>query len=263
MAPVPARDAATIALVRDASMGIEVLLVQRHAESRFAPGAFAFPGGRIEAEDALAGAERYCRGLTAAAAASILQDIRPTMHAIGFWIGALRELFEETGLLLAYEPSGAPLGLDDEWRARLRAYRVRCRLEASAFRTMLAEAGLTLATDRMAYYARWITPEERPIRYDARFFVAEAFGEARAEPDGIEVVDGRWLTPEAALGKHGAGEITLPFVTQRILGFLAGHGSVTALLRAAHAREIHPIRPRLVLVDGEERILMPGDPGYF
>jgi hypothetical protein len=128
---------------------------------------------------------------------------------------------------------------------------------------MLLELGLVLATDRMVYWAHWITPEERPVRYDTRFFVAAAPVGASAEPDGIEVVGARWLTPAAALARQRAGDLALPGVTQQILASVAAHPTVAALLAAAPGREIRAIRARIVMIDGREKILMPGDPGWF
>jgi hypothetical protein len=128
---------------------------------------------------------------------------------------------------------------------------------------MLREAGLTLAADRMAYYAHWITPEERPVRYDTRFFVAAAFDGVEPEPEGVEIVGWRWLGPADALAGHEAGMLTLPFPTRRVLAEIAAHPRVAALLAASRTREIHPIRPRIVLSAGGERFLLPGDPGYF
>lgn len=262
-APVPARDAATVVLVRDAPGGIEVLLLERHAASPMSPGAFAFPGGRVEATDAAPDGERLCRGLTAAAAAATLPDVWPPQRALGFWIAALREAFEEAGLLLAYDRGGSPFVPAARARERLAAQRARWRKDPGAFTAMLAAEGLTLATDRMAYWAHWITPEERPRRYDTRFFVAAAFADAAPEPDGVEVVGWRWIAPAAALAEQRAGRLVLPVPTQRVLASLAPHGSVAAVLAAAPAREIRPIRPRIVRAEGKERILLPGDPGYF
>lgn len=262
MAIAPARDASTLVLVRDAAGGPEALLLERHPGSRFAPGAFAFPGGRLEPEDAPPDAERLCQGLTPEAAARILQDVAPAARAIGFWIAALREAFEETGLLLAYGRDGAPFVPDAAGRARLVASRARGRAEAAAFGGMLGEEGLTLATDRMVYYAHWITPEARPLRYDTRFFVAAAFDGATPEPDGQEIVAFRWLAPAAALDQHRSRAITLPFPTQQILRSLADHADVATLLRAAAARDVRPVLPRVVRIDGREQILLPEGSGF-
>jgi 8-oxo-dGTP pyrophosphatase MutT (NUDIX family) len=259
----PALEAATIVLARDGPAGLEVVLLERHARSRMAPGAFAFPGGRLEAADVPADAHGLCRGLAAGDAARILRDVEPPQRAIGFWMAVLRELFEETGILLAYGRDGAPFVPDGVALARLGECRTRSRRDGRAFVAMLREEGLTLAADRMAYYAHWITPEERPVRYDTRFFVAAAFEGAEPDPDGVEIVGWRWLGPADALRRHEAGTLTLPFPTRRVLGEIAAHPRVAALLEAARAREVRPIRPRIVVVGGEERFLLPGDPGYF
>jgi 8-oxo-dGTP pyrophosphatase MutT (NUDIX family) len=260
-APAVARDAATVLLARDAPAGVEVLLLERHRESRMSPGAYAFPGGRVEATDAPADAERFCRGLTGDVAAAALRDVAPAERAIGFWVAALREAFEETGLLLAYDAAGTPLSPGPA--ERLAAHRYRCRVAPAAFRAMLLDEGWALATDRMAYWAHWITPEERPVRYDTRFFVAAAFAGAAPDPDNLEVVGFRWLTAAAAIAQHAAGAIMVPMVTQQILASIGVHPTVAAILAAAPAREIRAVRPRIVLSEGKERILMPDDPGWF
>lgn len=95
-------------LTRDVLSGLEVLLLQRRPDSRFSPGAFAFPGGRVEPADAGAGIEARCRELGRAEAARHLPDVEPPERAIGFWVAALREAFEEAGVLLAYGPPSGP-----------------------------------------------------------------------------------------------------------------------------------------------------------
>ena len=259
--PVEARLAASVILARDTPHGIEVLLLQRHPDSRFSPGAFAFPGGRVEIEDSAPDVEARCRGLTRAAAARSMPDVRPPERAIGFWVAALREAFEEAGLLLAYDAGGRPADLAS--LGDVGARRARCRADSAAFARMLAELDLTLATDCVAYWAHWITPEERPVRYDTRFFVTAARPDQSAEPDGHEMVSARWMAPRAALTRHRAGEFVLPLPTQRILATVAEHRGVDDVLGAARGREIRPVRPRIVREAGAERILLPGDPGWF
>jgi 8-oxo-dGTP pyrophosphatase MutT (NUDIX family) len=250
-----------VILVRAAPRGLEVLLLQRHPASRFSPGAFAFPGGRVEAADAMPGIESRCRGLGRAEAAQALAGIEPPERAIGYWVAALREAFEESGILLAHESDGRPV--DASALGDVRAQRARCREDSAVFGRLLAERDLTLATDRVAYWAHWITPEERPIRYDTRFFIAEVGPDDRAEPDGLEMVAARWVAPDEALAGHRAREFVLPFPTQRILASLAEHGAVHALLAAARGREIRPVRPRIVRDAAGERILLPQDPGWY
>jgi 8-oxo-dGTP pyrophosphatase MutT (NUDIX family) len=259
--PVP-RPAATVVVIRDDAGGPEVLLLERHPDSRFAPGAFAFPGGRMEAADAEPAVLARVRGLDAAAAARRLGDVLPPERALGYWVTALRELFEETGVLLA---SGA-VGVTSQPGAgalRVAEARARSRRDPAAVAAVLAEAGLWLAAERLAYLAHWITPEERPIRFDARFFLAEAPPGAVPEPDGLEVVSCRWLAPAAALRAAEAGTIALLVPTRITLGALAACRSVKEALAAAGAATIRPVLPRVVREGGTERILLPGDPGYF
>jgi 8-oxo-dGTP pyrophosphatase MutT (NUDIX family) len=259
--PVTPRDAASVILARDAPAGLEVLLLQRHPDSRFSPGAFAFPGGRVEAVDAAPGVEARCRGLDRAEAARRLPDVRPAARALGFWVAALREAFEEAGILHAYGPDGHPA--DSVVLEEARARRARCREDSSGFGRFLADLDLVLATDRVAYWAHWITPEERPIRYDTRFFVAGAGLDQSPEPDGLETVGGHWIEPGDALARHRVRELVLPLPTQRILATLSEHGDVGTLLAAARGREIRPVRPRVISDGGGERILLPEDPGWF
>ena len=255
------REAASVILARDASDGVEVLLLQRHPSSRFSPGAFAFPGGRVEGVDAAPGAEARCRGLDRAEAARQLADVRPPERAIGFCVAALREAFEEAGILLAYGPDARPV--DASTLDEAGAHRARCREDSARFGQLLSDLGLVLATDRMAYWAHWITPEERPIRYDTRFFVATAPRDQVPDPDGHEMVAAYWTAPERALARHRAGELVLPLPTQRILATLSEHRDVDTLLAAARGREIRPVRPRIVRDAAGERILLPDDPGWF
>ena len=247
-------------LARDAPGGFEVLLLQRHPNSRFAPGAFAFPGGRVEASDAGPEVEMRCGALGRAEAARQLPDVVPAERAIGFWVAALREAFEEAGVLLARGSDGRPVdaaSLGGDARAR-------CREDSAMFGRLLTELDMVLATDRVAYWAHWITPEERPIRYDTRFFVAATWPEQVAEPDGLEMVAARWIRPEDALARHRTRELVLPLPTQGILASLSPHRDVAALLEAAHGREVRPVRPRIVRDgSGGERILLPQDPGWF
>ena len=248
-------------LARDVPGGFEVLLLQRHPDSRFSPGAFAFPGGRVEPADAGLGIEARCRGLGRIEASRQLPDVLPAERAIGFWVAALREAFEEAGILLAYGPDARPV--DATSLGDVRTHRARCREDSAVLGRLLAELDLVLATDRVAYWAHWITPEERPIRYDTRFFVAASWPEQTPEPDGLEMVAARWIGPDDALARHRARELVLPFPTQRILASLSDHLDVDALLAVARGREVRPVRPRVVRDGSSERILLPQDPGWF
>jgi 8-oxo-dGTP pyrophosphatase MutT (NUDIX family) len=261
--PTPATPAhaATLVLLRDRPAGgVDVLLMQRHRASKFAAGDFVFPGGKIEADDAPADAAVWCAGLDPGAASRVLGLERPPAVALAHWIGAIRETFEEVGILLARGPGGGALRPDP---ARLETYRRACHSDKQAFWTMLRTERLTLATDRLVYFAHWITPEESPLRFDTRFFAAEMPPGQEATVDGREVIAVRWFSPREAIDAATRGEISLRNPTVRNLMLFEGAASVAAALSRLAGRAVVTIRPRVLEAGGTRRVLMPGDPGYF
>jgi 8-oxo-dGTP pyrophosphatase MutT (NUDIX family) len=265
MSPVaiPSR-AATLVLLRDQpGRAVETLLVKRHSRSRFAGGDYVFAGGKVEANDMPADAERFCRGLGAEEAARRLGGGLPPRDALGFWVGAIREAFEEVGLLLAYGSDGTPLAFEPGARERFAAHRAACQASNRAFFEVLRAEGLTLATDRLVYFAHWITPEENPIRFDTRFFAAPAPGGQEPDPDGHEIVDARWLVPAEALAARERGEISLRTPTMKNLELLTDGGSAATVLAALERRPVRTIRPRVLTVDGQPVPVLPGDPRWY
>ena len=256
----PAR-AATLVLLRDRPVGgFDILLMQRHRASKFAAGDFVFPGGKIEADDAPADAGAWCAGLDAKEASRVLGLGGPPDAALAYWIGAIRETFEEVGILLARAPDGEALVPD---RERFETYRRACHEDKQAFWTMLRTERLTLATDRLVYFAHWITPEESPLRFDTRFFAAELPAGQEATVDGKEVIAVRWLGPREAIDAAARGEISLRNPTVRNLMLFEGAPSAAAALGRLVGRPVETIRPRVLEEGGSRRVLMPGDPGYF
>jgi len=133
-------------------------------------------------------------------------------------------------------------------------------LRAAAVRELAEEAGVILEADaELVPFARWITPEQSPIRFDTWFYLADAPGDANPRVDGVEIVDWRWLTPAQALREHAAGRFELAFPTERQLEQLSLFGSAEQLLEHARAREneIRPIQPRIVGEGEEARIVLP------
>src|SRR3989304_337218 len=126
-----------------------VLLLQRPARSKFAAGGYVFAGGKIEADDMPPDGEGFCRGLTAGQAAARLGGGLAPREALAYWVGAIREAFEEVGVLLAYGPDGRLLRIPPEARLRYEAYRTACEKANPAFFDMLRAEQLTLATDRL------------------------------------------------------------------------------------------------------------------
>jgi len=233
--------------------------MQRHRASKFAGGDYVFPGGKVELDDNPDDAAAWCAGLDPARVAARIGLAGDPKTALGNWIGAIRETFEEVGVLLAYDASGAWARLDP---ARLAEYQQACNADNKAFWTMVKGQHLKLATDRLAYFAHWITPEESPYRYDTRFFAAPMPEGQTPVADPREVIDMRWLSPRGAIDAFKRGEISLRNPTVQNLT-LVDAGSAKEALDTLKDREVPTIRPRVIMQDGKRRILMPGDPGYF
>jgi 8-oxo-dGTP pyrophosphatase MutT (NUDIX family) len=237
---------------------LEVLLIQRHHASRVAAGDFVFPGGKLEAADAPGDAAAWCPATPAAEAARRLA-LEDASAALGYWVAAIREAFEEVGILLAYGPDG---GLVRDGGPFM-AYREACRRDSRVFREMLRAEGLTLATDRLVYFAHWITPEENPIRFETRFFAAATPPGQEPTPDDREITAVRWMTPAEALAARTRGEITLRLPTIKNLQLLAGEAHPEAVLARLGRRTVATIRPRILTDNGAPRTLLPGDAGYY
>jgi 8-oxo-dGTP pyrophosphatase MutT (NUDIX family) len=134
---------------------------------------------------------------------------------------------------------------------------------AAALRELAEEVSIQLDDPgQLVPFSRWITPLEVKVRYDTRFYLAIASPHTAPSPDGQEIVQVTWISPSAALERHGAGDMLLVFPTIKQLEALARFGSADEALADARSRKVEPVMPKVVLVDGEPRILLPGDPGY-
>ena len=246
----PIRPAATVIIARDGDadrdgvVEMEIFMLRRTAGAAFAGGMYVFPGGRVEGDDHLHAWDRWRTGPTEAQA--------PQLDAVGYewrgyWIAAIRETFEESGLLLAYDANGDLLAWrDDAHEARFEAYRHQVHEGKLDLMALCEQESLTLACDRVHFFNRWITPLGRPRRFDTRFFVAEAPPGQTGLHDDKETVDSLWITPRQALERHAAGEFGLMRVTERQLATLQDLGSVAALHAWALDRAQFPIhRPEL------------------
>ncbi|HKW95372.1 MAG TPA: NUDIX hydrolase [Methylomirabilota bacterium] len=263
--PATPSPAATLVLLRDRPAGpAEILLIQRHGKSKFAAGDYVFAGGKVEADDIPDDVERFCRGLTPAEASARLGGDLTPRQALGYWVGAIREAFEEVGLLLAYDRGGNFVRITAENHERFEAHRRACQSANPAFFSMLRAEELTLATDRLTYFAHWITPEEQPTRFDTRFFAAVAPPDQVPEVDGHEIVALRWLTAAEAFEALAREEITLRLPTIKNLEALQSGGTRAAdILAALRHRPVSTIRPRVLQVDGKPLAVLPGDPRWY
>jgi 8-oxo-dGTP pyrophosphatase MutT (NUDIX family) len=259
--PAVPSPAATLVLLRDRpGEGVECLLMRRHLKSKFAAGDFVFPGGKIEADDDPADAAQWCRGFDVKDAARRLALEEAPRTALGYWIGAIRETFEEAGLLLAVDAEGRDVAVGPP---RFADYRRACQTDNRAFWSMIRAERLQLATDRLVYFAHWITPEEQPLRFDTRFFAAPAPAGQEASGDDFEMTDLKWLTPREAVEAFRRGEISLRNPTVKNLLLFDGARDTAHALDRVRDRPVTTIRPRIVMANGERKVLMPGDPGYF
>jgi len=241
--PRPVRMAATLIVVRDASAGLEVLMLRRAEKANDQnSGASVFPGGVIDAHDR--GLHGCCSGLDDRAASERLEVPE---GGLDYYAAAIRECFEEAGLLFATDDAGRPVTLDGLPSGQLAEMRHAAEQGTDALLSLCARHGWKLAADRLAYFSHWLTPPGMPRRFDTRFFLA-AMPEAQSvQPDGRETVEHMWLRPADAVDP--ARGLKLMNVTRRILLELARFESVGELM--AHARGLKHI-PRAMprLADG-------------
>ncbi len=248
------RPAATVLLVRDhpapvAGRGpLQVFLQRRVAAMAFAGGMTVFPGGGVDPADV---PDPGCwSGPDPGWWADRLHC--PAELAGALVQAAVRETFEECGVLLAGAGS-----LDPDWLGVARADLVERRRTLGQ---LLAGAGLALRADLLRAWARWITPEDQPRRYDTAFFVALLPVGQQADAHTTEAVEATWWYPGEALEQRERGEIRLMAPTLRTLREIDEQPDSAAVLAAADRRQIRPITPRLVHRDGRRRVVLSDDP---
>jgi len=252
------RDAATLILMRDATgpeTSIEILLLRRHIRSAFMPGAYVFPGGRVEIADYTQGVERICHGLGFQQAQNIITDASPPEKALGFFVAAVREAFEEAGILLAYREGSGLISFKEEEKVRFAKYRRQIQRDPFSLARIIEREGLKLATSNLFYFAHWITPEISPLRFDARFFVAVAPSKQEALQDESETTAHIWITPQEVLKEHGMS-LPVPFATLSNISVLAQFSSVDEVIASTKSKEIPTILPTVTLEDGEIKTMV-------
>lgn len=257
--PVTPRPSAAIVLARPragaATGGIEVLMVRRQVKSDFAPDVYVFPGGSVQPEDRTTETTPgVCDPLSQGADG-------PTALGSGLRAAALRELFEEAGVLLATR-GATPLGAAPEDAEPL----ARARAELSAGQITLAalaeREGLRLATDALLFWAHWITPELFPKRFDTAFFLAAAPEGQMAAHDNLEVTESAWVAPADALAGYQRGAFPLVFATIHQLRALADLPDLAAARARFAGREPDTIMPlAFPAEDGGFLVKLPNDPG--
>ena len=256
--PVPTpRDAATVLLFRG-DTDFEIFMVRRGARAQFMANAMVFPGGRLDEADCADDIAERC-ALNRRQAADLM-GTTDGRRALGLLVAAVRETFEEAGVLLARR-RGRPLTLNDPPDAtRFQAHRDALNAHTVSFASILEAEDLVLAVDAVTYYTRWVTPTVEKRRYDARFLMARAPDGQRPLHDAHETTASEWLSPAAALAAYAAREIQLAPPTLRILRELGRVSSVDEALSLGPPKQ--PIQPQPLFEDGVFHLLLPGDPQF-
>jgi len=254
--PAPPRPAATVLLLRPSTPGdrtspLEVFMVVRHHQIDSFSGALVFPGGKLEDADG----DKRLRARSTGAASIGDEELK-------FRVAAIREAFEECGILLAHKRGARELigaaelaPIETRWRDKL------AKDEASIVDLVEAE-DLELATEFMTPFAHWITPTFVPKRFDTWFFLAEAPADQVALHDGSESVDSVWIGAQEAIDEAVAGRRTLVHATQKNLELLAEGGTVAGAIAQAAKRRIVTVQPWVENRDGKRFLHIPPDAGY-
>ena len=252
------RPASTVLLLRDlapSGAGIEVFMERRSVDSGFVGGAYVFPGGRVDPADTIDAA--HCTDDEATAG----RRLGLATGALAHLVAAIRECFEEAGVLLAYDRTGAILDFGDpEVEHRFKELRDQLNAGTITIQQIAEREQLRLATDRIAYWSHWITPLGEPRRYDTRFFVARAPEGQTAGHDDWELTSSAWVTPREAIERAERREWKVIFPTLMNLRDLDRHRSADAAVAWAGGQPL-PLPANQPRVLGD-RVLLPGEPGY-
>jgi glyoxylase-like metal-dependent hydrolase (beta-lactamase superfamily II)/8-oxo-dGTP pyrophosphatase MutT (NUDIX family) len=247
----PPRPAATLVVARDGAQGVDVLLLLRAERGDHNSGAWVFPGGLVDATDARS--HEACTGPDDAQASARLNLPK---GGLDFHLAALRECFEECGLLFAVDAQGKAVSAD--MADSLQPWRGPIHRGERSLANFARETGVRLDLGRMAYLSHWLTPLGRAKRFDTRFFIAVAPDGQRAAHDGVEMTDHRWMRPRDALAEGDALKLMGP--TRATLMTLADFETTEALMTWARSRrEVPRIFPRVATGAQGERPVMPDD----
>lgn len=237
--------------------GIEVFMVRRVISSDFMPDVYVFPGGSVSRDDAAA---ELSEGVCAPVALTSCDPEGRTVLGKGVRAAAIRELFEEAGVLLAYR-GGAILSIPEEQVAHFDSYRQGFQKREGSLVEMAHAENLVLAADHLGYFAHWITPEGMPKRFDTHFFITTAPAEQSAEYDRVETSEGIWIAPSEALARSERNEFPLVFATIYQLRELAAFGSVKEALEHCAISHVPTRIPVLTQEDGKVRVYLQEDTG--
>jgi 8-oxo-dGTP pyrophosphatase MutT (NUDIX family) len=204
----PAKDASTVMLLRESERGLEVYLTRRRDDLRFMGGFYVFPGGKVDTQDSSTDIVNLCANIDHISKTDPASDSVINNFDLSLMIAGCRELFEESGVLLAEDDDGNLLGFDVDPPPGLSAIRDNVN-DGLLFYRALNEANLILRPDLLTYFSRWVTPYGSPIRYDARFFGALLPPGFTARYTELEATSDCWLTPDEALDRFYSGYLPM------------------------------------------------------
>ncbi|HBH03137.1 MAG: hypothetical protein A2W08_14195 [Candidatus Rokubacteria bacterium RBG_16_73_20] len=250
--PVEPKPAASVVLVRAAPPGaaepLEVYMIRRNKGMKFLGGFYAFPGGKVDPADGAPEALARCRGLGVPEAEAIFPG-HAGAPALAFWVTAVRELLEESGVLLACDAAGRPL---DARAAPVAAGVERCRRALMAgeapLAALVAREGWSLDLSGLRYFSHFITPRSSPIRFTARFFLCRMPAGQEPRLFTEETSEGFWIHPGAGYRRYLAGELAMAEPAEYGLAYLAQFGSLEDLW-AAHADGRHKLHGIIDRID--------------
>lgn len=251
---VPIRAAATVMLVDD-KPDLQVFMMERNAKTVFAGGMWVFPGGSVDGADT--NFEAYCEHRSEQEANHLLGL---TEGGLAYYAAAVREAFEEAGILLAiHKDTGISLDIKTEAdKIRFNQHRDKVNQDGKHFLEVVESEQLYLDVGEMHYIARWITPPGPPKRFDARFFISRMPTNQDPKHDDHELVHCGWFTPKEILEREAAGNMVLMSPTLRMIRTLAKFNSAEDVIAAAQA----VLPDERARVNSQRELVLPGDEGY-
>ena len=259
------RNAATVILVRDThNPPFEIFLMRRHRKQSFMGGAFVFPGGVYEPDDGMFSREYVSfdkKEIQASLERITAGGISPGI-ARGLFVTAIRETFEESGILFARRNTGTPESLAFQDLAKWNTYRKQLHNGIKDLTGIARLENIIFAPQALVPYARWITPQIETKRFDTWFFIANLPQHQTPSHDDVELVDSMWVTPKEALLKNDQKKILLMPPTLKTITELAAFSSIEQLFNTLAGKALTPILPQAMVSEKTRGVLLPHDPEY-
>lgn len=261
----PAKDAATVMILREHPDGLQVFMVRRHSGNEFMADRYVYPGGKLDEDDCSPDAAEHVEGMTPSDACERLDEDVDPYRALGLFLAGVRETFEESGLLLARRRDEADfidLTSDPEVSARFSDYREQLQSGQIALSEVAEREDLVFPMQWLGYFAHWITPFVESKRYDTRFFICLAPVNQAPLHDAHETTESIWLTPEDALERSRGDDFLLAPPTLRTLQRVSDFESAKQALDFARSHIPPTILPHMEMEGNDVMLYLPGDPAF-